>query len=337
MKQIELTEPLRLRVRTASEPEPRAGHAVVQVRRVGICGTDLHAIRGRQPFFTYPRVLGHELAVEIAAIGANDQGLRAGDWCVVFPYRECGACIACRRGKTNCCVHMQVLGVHVDGGLSEYLRLPVDRLLPGDGLSPEQMALVENQSIGAHAVRRARVTPDDTVLIVGAGPIGMGVMQFARHAGAQVLMADISAARLAFCQTRLGLADALLADADFPDRLRDRTDGELPTVVFDATGHPESMQQGFAYVAHGGTYVLVSLVQADIAFWDPEFHKREISLLASRNATRQDFDRVLRAMRDNAIRAEPLVTHAVSFEQVVAEYAAWLDPASGVIKAMAHL
>ncbi len=337
MQQIVLTEPYALELGTTPKPEPQPDEALVKVRRIGICGTDLHAYRGRQPFFSYPRVLGHELAVEVLAIRDNPQGLVPGDQCVVLPYFECGSCIACRRGKTNCCVQMQVLGVHTDGGMCEYLSLPVDRLLPAAGLTLEQMALVENQCIGAHAVRRAQLSDKDCALIIGAGPIGLGVIQFAQATGARIIAADIAQSKLDFCQTHLDIAQVLPVDEDFPERLQAITRGELPTVVFDATGHPASMEAGFAHVAHGGTYVLVSLVQSAISFWDPEFHKREISLLGSRNATREDFEQVITAMQQGTIVTEPLITHLTPFTQVTADFASWLDPAQGVIKAMACL
>ncbi len=337
MQQIVLREPFSLQWATVPEPKPQTGQALLQVRRIGICGTDLHAYRGQQPFFTYPRVLGHELAVEILEIGANPQGLSTGDRCVVFPYWECGSCIACRRGKTNCCVQMQVLGVHKDGGMCEYLTLPVDRLLPASGLSLEQMALVENQCIGAHAVRRSNLSREDCALVVGAGPIGLGVVQFAGATGAQVIVADIAQSKLEFCRNHLNLEHTLLVDESFPDLLQEVTQGNLPTVVFDATGHPSSIEAGFSHVAHGGAYVLVSLVQSDISFWDPEFHKRELSLLSSRNATREDFEQVIAAIQENLIVTEPLITHLAPFEHVVSEFESWLDPANNVIKAMACL
>ncbi|MCY4519650.1 MAG: zinc-binding alcohol dehydrogenase family protein [Caldilineaceae bacterium] len=338
MKQITLTEPFCLRQEDVSVPERKAGEVLVRVRRIGICGTDLHAYRGRQPFFTYPRVLGHELAVEVVDPGTCGS-CRSGDHRVVLPYLACGSCSTCRRGRSNCCVRMQVLGVHADGGMREALSLPPDLLLPADGLSLSQMALVENQCIGAHAVQRAAIHGRDTVVVVGTGPIGLGVVQFACMAGpARVIVADIAQDKLDFCSEHFqGVTDVCLVDEDFEARLADLTNGEMAHVLFDATGHPGSMERGFDLVAHGGTYVLVSLVQADITFHDPDFHRREVTLKSSRNATRQDFERVISAMQKNVLVTDPLLTHEVPFDDVTASFGGWLDPEAGVIKAMAHL
>jgi 2-desacetyl-2-hydroxyethyl bacteriochlorophyllide A dehydrogenase len=334
MRQIILEEPFRFTLREVEDPVRGAGEALVRVRRIGICGTDLHAFRGRQPYFSYPRVLGHELSVEVMEIGENAAGLKAGDACVPLPYLSCGTCVACRRGKTNCCVRMRVLGVHQDGGMQEYLSLPADLLIRADGLSLEQMALVENQAIGAHAVRRAAIEPGEYALVVGAGPIGLGVIQFAKAAGAEVIAMDIDEGRLRFCQEQLGVEQIIDARGDAIAHLEEITSGELPTVVFDATGNPQSMMNAFRYMAHGGRYVLVSLVEADITFYDPDFHRRETTLLSSRNATRQDFENVIHAMQTGLIRTDPLVTHRVPLEEMIGEFESWLKPETRVVKAM---
>jgi 2-desacetyl-2-hydroxyethyl bacteriochlorophyllide A dehydrogenase len=334
MRQIVLEEPFRFTLREVEDPVRGAGEALVRVRRIGICGTDLHAFRGRQPYFSYPRVLGHELSVEVIEIGENAAGLKVGDACVPLPYLSCGTCVACRRGKTNCCVRMRVLGVHQDGGMQEVLALPADLLIRADGLSLEQMALVENQAIGAHAVRRAAIEPGEYALVVGAGPIGLGVIQFAKAAGAEVIAMDIDEGRLRFCQEQLGVEQIIDARGDAIAHLEEITSGDLPTVVFDATGNPQSMMNAFRYMAHGGRYVLVSLVEADITFYDPDFHRRETTLLSSRNATRQDFENVIHAMQTGLIRTDPLVTHRVPLEEMIGEFESWLKPETRVVKAM---
>jgi len=316
-------------------PECGPGEALVHMQRLGVCGTDLHAYAGVQPFFTYPRVLGHELAGKIVEVGANAEGLQPGDSVAVMPYLECGRCIACRNGKTNCCTDMNVLGVHSDGGMREYLPVPTDHLIKNEKLSVDQLALVECFAIGAHAVRRAEIQRNENVLVVGAGPIGLGLMQFARIAGGTVTVLDISKERLAFAAKHMDVANTIQAGTvDIKERLNELTDGDFPTVIFDATGNQKSMTDNFLYLAHGGRYVLVSLVMADICFPDPEFHKRETTLLSSRNATRKDFLWVMECMENERIVTDPLITHRSSFENLIDHFQHWTSPAAKVIKAM---
>lgn len=318
-------------------PELRPGQALLHIRRVGVCGTDLHAYEGTQPFFSYPRVLGHELAAELLDAGGA-AGFAVGEAVTFIPYLHCGHCVACRAGRPNCCVHMQVCGVHVDGGLTELLAVPAAALVASQGLGYDELALVEPLAIGAHGVRRAGVQPGEWVLVVGAGPIGLGVMEFARIAGGQVIALDVNEQRLAFCREKLGVAHTINGrSTDVAAELAALTGGDMPTVVIDATGSLAAINQSFAYLAHGGRYVLVGLQKGDISFAHPEFHKREATLLSSRNATRADFEHVIGAMRAGQVRPTTYITHRVAFGQVRDEFASWLDPVSGVIKALIEL
>ena len=342
MRRIVLLEPNQLQLQSAEPPVPGAGQALVRVRRIGICGTDLHAYRGRQPFFTYPRVLGHEISAEVVTVGDNPDGLKPGETCVISPYLNCGACGACRQGKTNCCAQLKVLGVHVDGGLQDLLTVPADHLLRAEGLTLDQMAMVENQSIGAHAVRRAQIRPGETALVIGMGPIGFGVAQFARLAGAEVLVADLSPVRLELARQWLAPRQALEAGPGLEAQLAElmggtAAHGDLPGLVFDATGSPASMMQSFRYVANGGRLVLVGLAQADITFHDPEFHRREMTLLASRNATRADLEHVIAAMAAGQVVTEPLTTARVPLDGLISAFPNWLTPEAGVLKALVEL
>ncbi len=337
MRRIVLLEPTRLQLQSAEPPVPGPGEALLRVRRIGICGSDLHAYQGRQPFFSYPRVLGHEISAEVVAVGDNPDGLKAGEVCVVSPYLFCGACVACRQGKTNCCARLKVLGVHVDGGLQDLITVPAHALVRADGLSVDQMAMVENQSIGAHAVRRAQIQPGETALVIGAGPIGFGAAQFARLAGAEVLVADLSPARLEMARRWLAPRQALQAGPELEARLAGLTGGDLPTVVFDCTGSPGSMMQAFRYVANGGRLVLVGLAQADITFHDPEFHRRETTLLSSRNATRADLQHVIAGMAAGRVVTEPLTTARVTLDELIPAFPNWLKPEAGVLKALVEL
>ncbi|MFX3634225.1 MAG: zinc-binding alcohol dehydrogenase family protein [Candidatus Pristimantibacillus sp.] len=319
------------------EPVLTTGEAVVRIRRIGICGTDMHAYKGNQPFFTYPRVLGHELAGIIEQIGDNEDGFRVGDQVSVIPYMHCGQCIACRRGKTNCCTDMKVLGVHIDGGMRELVSIPITHLIKTNGLTLDQSAVLEPLSIGAHAVRRSELGEGETALVIGAGPIGLGVMAFAKHKGANVIAMDINDERLAFCKEWAKVDHTVNARDEVREKLALLTNGEFPTVVFDATGNARSMMNAFEWVGHGGKLVYVGLVKADITFSDPEFHKREMTLLGSRNATIEDFDNVIGAVKGGNIDVNSFITHRTSFENMIEHFDTWLNPESKVIKAMVEL
>ncbi len=329
-------EPGKLVVDVCDMPVAGPGEVLVRIRRVGICGTDFHIVRGTQPYLTYPRVPGHELAGEVVA-AARGSLWQPGMQVCIMPYHSCGTCIACRAGKTNCCTDISVLGVHKDGGLAEYLAIDERYLIAADGLSLDEIAMVEFLSIGRHAVRRAALRAGERVLVVGAGPIGMATAFFAARAGVLVTVVDGNAARVALCVDRLGAHHGEVAGMETAQRLSALTDGEFFDCVFDATGNAAAIETGFAYVAHGGRYVLVSIVSADIRFSDPEFHKREMSLLGSRNATHEDFANVIGVLRAGEFPLDAVISHRLPFAEVPEAIARLMLPDAGVIKALVVL
>ncbi|HEY3289979.1 MAG TPA: zinc-binding alcohol dehydrogenase family protein [Anaerolineae bacterium] len=335
MKTVTLDQPYRFTFSDTPSPEACAdGEALVRVHQVGICGSDIHAWHGRQPFFSYPRIIGHELGVEIVEIGVNDLGLKSGDRCSVEPYINCGHCIACRHGKSNCCTSLQVLGVHADGGMREYIKVPINKLHKSNTLTLEQLALVETLGIGSHAVDRAMVGSDEYALVIGAGPIGMSVIQFAKLSGARLIVLDINSQRLDFVQHQFGVEYTLNASDKPLDRVMEITSGDLPTVVFDATGNATSMMGAFQYVAHGGRLVFVGLMQGDITFHDPLFHRREMTILSSRNGLPVNFCRIISLMESGAVNTSPWITHRASCEEIPGLFSQWVAPDSGMIKGM---
>lgn len=336
MKAIRLEAPRQFASLEIDAPaNPLAGEALVRVRRIGVCGTDLHAYRGKQPFFTYPRILGHELGVEVVAVGAGVTHVRAGDRCSVEPYINCETCVACRRGKPNCCASLKVLGVHMDGGMREAFTLPARKLHPSATLTFDQLALVETLGIGCHAVERARLERDEFALVVGAGPIGLAAIQFAMEAGARTIVLDVNEARIDFCQGQLGVPHAINAarEASVEALLR-ITGGDLPTAVFDATGNPKSMMEAFHFPAQGGRLVFVGLFQGDVTFNDPNFHKRELTVMGSRNALPTDFTRIISLIEAGRLDTGPWITHRAPLDGVIADFPSWVLPETGVIKAM---
>lgn len=276
-------------------PSAPEGWVLVDIAVAGICGTDYHIYEGKHPYLEYPRVIGHELSGHVTQAA---HGFAKGQLVVINPYIACGVCHACRRGKPNCCMAIGVLGVHRDGGICTRIAVPAGNLYDATGLTARQAALVEFLAIGAHAVRRAEMTADDRVLVTGAGPIGLGAALFAQATGAEVHLTDTSAARLEAAK-KLGFDDLHAPDA-------------LPLggfdVVMDATGNPRAMEAGFAHVAHGGTYVLVSVVKDDLTFNDAEFHKREMRLVGSRNALAVDFETVMAALRAGTVPGDALIS-----------------------------
>jgi 2-desacetyl-2-hydroxyethyl bacteriochlorophyllide A dehydrogenase len=333
MDQVICVEPGTLRFEQAQKPRRKSDEVLLRVRRVGICGTDLHIFKGQQPFLSYPRVMGHELAAEVAEAPAGSC-FKTGDKVCVIPYMACGQCAACRKGRGNACMNIQVLGVHTDGGMREYLAVPERFVIDADGLTLDEAAMVEFLAVGYHAVRRAEIQPGQSVLVSGVGPIGIAAALFARLKGGEVTVIDTRQDRLDFARDHLGAANGLLVGEGIAERLAAIHKGDGFDVVFDATGAPRAMEAGFGYLAWGGIYVLISVVAADITFNDPEFHKRESTLMGSRNATHEDFAAVIDAMRSGLVPAAALNTHKVKLADLPAALEAWTAGGAGVIKAI---
>ena len=333
MKALVCTTPHQFNYTSAPMPVAGDGETLLKIERIGICGTDLHAYEGTQPYFNYPRILGHELAATIVTTNAN--GFNIGDAVTIIPYMHCGKCIACKTNKHNCCVNMKVFGVHIDGGMREFVTVPDAALVKSNGLSLDELALIEPLAIGAHAVKRAAVAPNEFVLIMGAGPIGLGIAAFAKIAGAQVIMVDVNDNRLAFCKNLLDIKHTINPlTQNVVDVCKQITSNDMPTVVMDATGNVNAINNAFAYLAHGGRYVLVGLQKEHISFSHPEFHKREATLMSSRNANTQDFNDVIDCIQKGLVKPSSLITHKVSFTKVTDHFESWLNPATGVVKAM---
>ena len=335
MKALICHEPGRLAL--IDRPAPgalQAGEVRLAVSHVGICGTDYHIYEGKHPFLQYPRVMGHEISAHVVETGAGSS-LKAGELVIINPYLACGTCLACRRGKPNCCMAIRVLGVHTDGAFCDEIVLPETNVYPAGGLTAEQAATVEFLAIGAHAVRRAGTVPEGArALVIGAGPIGLGTALFARIAGFEVTLADVSAERLAAARDRFGFESSLVAGEGAHAEALEMTDREGFDAVFDATGNGRSMNAALPFVAHGGVLVFVSVVKDDITFADPEFHKREMSIIGSRNALKEDFLHVAASIASGAIDTGKLITHRTGLEKAVIDLPLWAHQKEGLIKAV---
>ena len=341
MKAIQLEKPRALRpIELAEAIAPVAGEALVRVHRVGICGTDYSGYLGKMPFYSYPRIPGHELGVEVLAVGPGVTRVRPGDRCAVEPYMNCQQCSACCRGQGNCCENLKVLGVMMDGGLRERFVVPAHKLHPSARLNLDQLALVETLAIGCHAVNRGNPQAGESVLVIGAGPIGLSAIEFVKLSGARCLVLDLNPQRLDFCRTRMNVPETIHSRGDGSEleELRKLTQGVLAQVVIDATGSHQSMSRALSFAAFTGRVVYVGITQEEIAFpHAPILHRRELTLLASRNALPADFTRIIRWIEDGAIDTRPWMTHQADLDEMIEAFPVWLKPETGVIKAMVRL
>jgi alcohol dehydrogenase len=338
MKAIQLEKPRSFRIIDTPEPTmPGPGDALVRIHRIGICGTDYGGYLGKMPFFSYPRIPGHELGVEVLAVGEGVTQVQAGDRCSVEPYINCQECYSCRRGHTNCCEAHKTLGVMCDGGMCERMLLPARKLHISRKLTFEQLALVETLAIGCHAIQRANPQLGENVLIIGAGPIGLSVVEFAKLSGARTLVMDMNERRLAFVRERMDVSTTILTSGEDEawKRLGELTEGQLADVVVDATGSNRSMSHALSYCAFAGRLVYVGITQEPVSFpHAPLMHRRELTLLASRNALAPDFARIIRLIEDSRIDTRPWITHHARFDEMIGEFPNWLKAETGVIKAM---
>lgn len=331
MKYIICNKPREFLLKEKEAPIRKEGEALLKIKKVGICGTDLHAYTGNQAFFTYPRILGHELASEVLEIDKNERSIKAGDKVVVMPYVSCGKCIACRNGKTNCCTNITVLGVHGDGGMQEQITVPANILLPANNLSDDEMAIVEPLAIGAHSIRRANIQPNETVAVVGCGPIGIGIMKLAQISGAKVIAIDMNEQRLQFAKDKIGVDFVVKAGEGAVEEVLKITNGDLCTAVFDASGNKYALETCPDYMSHGGRFVLVGLSKGELTYIHPKVHAKEMTLMCSRNATIEDFEHVISVL--NQFPTASFITHNVPFTEMIENFDSWLKPETGVMKA----
>ena len=338
MKALYLDKPEQFRMADVPEaPKPGPGQALVRTHRVGICGTDVSCYLGKFPFFAYPRIPGHELGVEVLEVGPGVTNVRPGDRCSVEPYMNCGDCHACRKGATNCCANLKVIGVMCDGGLQERFVLRAEKLHPARKLSFDQLALVETLAIGCHAVNRCDPQKNENVLIIGAGPIGLATLEFVKLAGARSIMLDMNQQRLDFCKQKMGVNDTLLVGDTLEQDLRNLTRGALPDVVIDATGNARSMSAAFGLIAPTGKLCFVGITQGEVTFKHVAFHRPEGTLLCSRNALPADFTRIIQLIEDGRIDTTPWITHRTRIEDLGAAFPSYLKPETRVVKAVVEL
>ena len=340
MRAIQIVEPkVMAPIEIESPGKPGPGQALVRTHRMGVCGTDISCYLGKFPFFAFPRIPGHELGVEVLEVGEGVQHVKAGDRCAVEPYMNCGQCFACRRGAGNCCVNLKVIGVMCDGGLCERFLIRADKLHPSAQLSFDQLALVETLAIGCHANNRGEPTEGEHALIIGAGPIGLSTLEFARLTGATITVMDMNEDRLRFVRENYGIEHTVQfkGDGSELEQMKAITGGDLYRVVTDATGSHHSMGAALAYVAPTGSLVYVGITTEAISFKHPAMHRPEVTIKASRNALPPDFTRIIQLIEAGVIDTDRWITHRTTMEEVIHDFESYTKPETGVLKAMIQL
>ncbi|WP_174729076.1 zinc-binding alcohol dehydrogenase family protein [Mesobacillus harenae] len=317
MKAVQVPKAMELEILELEQPVIKnSDDVLVKVKRVGICGSDMHIYHGTNPLATYPRIVGHEVAGEVVEIGTNVKNVKVGDHVVVEPIRYCGECYACRKGRPNVCESLSVFGVHEDGGMRESFVLPEKQLHPVDSsLDWDEIVLAEPYTIGAQAVWRGGVQDGDTVLIQGSGPIGICILKMAKLQGAKVIITDLKEERLAFAKENG--ADVTINASKEPvgDRVMEITDGEGPNVVIDAVCLPSTFELGVELVSPAGTVVVLGFDERPSAISQLPITKKEVTIVGSRLQTNQ-FEKVVSLLNERKIKANGFISHQFPLEQV---------------------
>lgn len=289
MKAIVIPAPHQIEIREIPMPVVKEGEALLKVKYVGICGADVASFTGNQPFTTYPRIPGHEFSAEIVTVPENDRGLKPGDIVTCNPYFNCGECYSCRRGFVNCCTDNQTMGVQRDGAFCEYVAMPVERIYPGQGLSAQELALIEPFSISQHAVSRATIRKTDKVLVIGAGPIGLFALLAAKQLCDKIVVADILDNRLALA-TQYG-ADAVVntKNQSLAEFVEEFTAGNGFDVCIEACGAPETFLGCIDSAAFAANIILIGNGKRETSFVHSVLLKKELNVHGSRNALKADF------------------------------------------------
>ena len=334
MKYIVCNKPGEIVLKNKKTPKLKKNCSLIKIKRVGICGTDLHAYKGNQPFFSYPRILGHELAGVLLKVNEKSSDLKVGDKVVIIPYLSCGNCQACNLKLSNCCEKINVIGVHSDGGLQEIINIPNENLISENYLSFDEIALVEPLSIGYHAIKRSKIKSSDKVLVVGCGPIGIGIISLAIDQGCKVSAIDKDINRIDFVKKKFKKVNILNYDEKTIEKIKIFNKSSLCDVVFDATGNKKSIETSHRFLRYGGKVILVGIYKSDISFFHPDIHKKEIEIICSRNATKEDFRKIIKFLKNKKFESKSYITERISFKNLAENFENFYSKNKLLVKAM---
>jgi len=327
MKALLLKQSGEAQIETVPDPRPKDGEVLLQVRRVGLCGSDLNSFRGKNPMVSYPRILGHEVAATIVEASKSHPQFPAGTKVTLSPYTQCGQCPSCLRNRPNACQFNETLGVQRDGALAEYIAIPPDKLYPAD-LTLKELCLVEPLTVGFHSVARGRVTPQDTVAIIGCGGVGLGAVAAAGFRQARAIAIDVEDAKLALALKSGATSTINTTRENLHEKLQELTQGRGPDVVIEAIGLPQTFRAAVEEVAFTGRVVYIGYAKEQVAYETRLFVQKELDILGSRNALPEDFHEVIQMLEAHRFPVDEAITHIVPIDQAPEALNAWsLNPA----------
>lgn len=312
MRAFVLNAPGETQVVERDEPTAGAGEALLKVRYVGMCGSDLNSYRGKNPLMSYPRIPGHEIAATVVE-SAKEGGFAAGTDVTLIPYTSCGRCASCRRGRRNACEDNQTLGVQRDGAMTEYLTVPVEKMFTGR-LGLKELCLVEPLTVGFHAASRGRVSEGDTVAVFGCGGVGLGAIAAAAFRGAKTVAVDLDDAKLEVARLAGAQHTINTRGADLHARLAELTDGAGPDVAIEAIGLPQTFRAAVEEVAFTGRVVYIGYAKEPVCYETRLFVQKELDILGSRNAQPEDFREVIRMLERGGFPVDEAISSVVPLE-----------------------
>jgi threonine dehydrogenase-like Zn-dependent dehydrogenase len=340
MKALVLQQPGEAAIQSVQGPLPAGNEVLLQVRKVGLCGSDLNSFRGKNPMVSYPRIPGHEVAATVVEPSKESSKthphLTAGVNVTLSPYTQCGKCPSCLRGRPNSCQFNETLGVQRDGALAEYIAIAPEKLYTAN-LSLKELCLVEPLTVGFHAVARGRVTAEDTVAIFGCGGVGLGAVAAAGFRRARTIAIDVDDAKLAIA-LKSGATDTINSTREpLHEKLQELTHGRGPDVVVEAIGLPQTFRAAVEEVAFTGRVVYIGYAKEPVAYETRLFVQKELDILGSRNALPEDFREVIQMLEERRFPVEQAVSNIVSIDEAPQVLKAWSENPAAFSKIMISL
>lgn len=335
MKSIVIREPGEVEIRESEIPELKKGEALLKILYGGICGSDLTSYKGGNAYVSYPRIPGHEFSAEIIEIEDNDKNLKKGMIVTCNPYFNCNECYSCKRGLVNCCTTNQTMGVQREGAFSNYITMPIERIIDGKGIPAKTLALIEPFCISYHGIQRSEVKQNDKVLIIGAGTIGVLAAVAAKTKGAKVYVSDISSQKLEFAKT-FGIDGIILNDSEesFAQQVNAITNGDGFDITVEAVGLPSTFQNCIDSAAFGGKVVLIGVSKQNLDFNFTLIQKKELNVMGSRNALTRDFENLIDIVKRGEIDLDRIITNSYKMEEAAQAFEDFSKNAASMLKVM---